>query len=175
MDAINKIEKVRKEKDSFFKIDSQSPIPYEEKNDFTGLNYYLIKPEFRFILELHEHKNKEKVEVEDNKGNKQKFICWGEFRFKINNKQINLQAYKSNPYEERLWIPFKDETNKKETYGAGRYIDLDEGNKEDGKWILDFNQAYNPFCAYSENYVCPFIPPKNWLKIKIEAGEKNYH
>ena len=176
MGIINRIEVERKEKDLFFKTDPQSPIPYKERNDFTNFNYYSIKPEFRFTLELYEHKDKKKTEVNDNKGNKQEFIRWGEFRFEINNKQISLQAYKSGPNEEMLWVPFKDETNKEETYGAGRYIDLDSiRDKEGDKWILDFNQAYNPFCAYSENYVCPFIPPENWLKVKIEAGEKKYH
>jgi uncharacterized protein (DUF1684 family) len=175
MEITNKIEAERKEKDSFFKMHPQSPIPYEKRNDFTALNYYPIKPEFRFILELREHKDKERIEVEDNKGNKQEFLRWEEFRFEVDGKQIILQAYKANPNEERLWVPFRDSTNEKETYGAGRYIDLESSrDKEDDKWILDFNLAYNPFCAYSENYVCPFIPPENWLPVKVEAGEKKY-
>ncbi len=174
MDVINKIERERKEKDLFFKTHPQSPIPYEKRDSFNGLKYYPINPKLRFTLELHEHKDKKKIEINDNKGNKQEFIRWGEFRFKINGKQVTLQAYKSKSNEERLWIPFRDETNKEETYGAGRYIDLESfRHKEGGKWILDFNQAYNPFCAYSENYVCPFIPSENWLKVKIEVGEKN--
>ncbi|MCG3257176.1 MAG: DUF1684 domain-containing protein, partial [Candidatus Heimdallarchaeota archaeon] len=59
-------------------------------------------------------------------------------------------------------------------YGAGRYIDLDERNKKDGNRIVDFNLAYNPFCAYSDHYVCPFIPPENWLKIVLKVGEKDF-
>lgn len=60
--------------------------------------------------------------------------------------------------------------------GAGRYIDLkpDRHHTGDGKWIFDFNVAYNPWCAYSEAYACPFVPPENWLKVSIYAGEKNY-
>lgn len=87
---------------------------------------------------------------------------------------MTLQAYKREKNEEDLWLPFKDQTNGKETYGAGRYIDLSGINEMEGKWIVDFNQAYNPFCAYSENYVCPFIPPENWLNIEIKAGEKDF-
>ena len=175
MDTISKIENGREEKDSFFKMHPQSPISYEEKNGFRGLNYYPVKAELRFTLELHENKDKKMIEVNDNKENKQEFLRWGEFRLEIGGEQVILQAYKSDPYEERLWVPFRDNTNKKETYGAGRYIDLESRrDKEDGKWILDFNQAYNPFCAYSENYICPFIPPENWLPVKIEAGEKKY-
>ncbi|MHA1701352.1 MAG: DUF1684 domain-containing protein, partial [Promethearchaeota archaeon] len=72
---------------------------------------------------------------------------------------------------------FRDETSGKETYGAGKYLDLEEENHKisKGKWILDFNVAYNPFCAYSEKYACPFVPPENWLKVPIFAGEKKYH
>ncbi len=174
MDTIDKIKAERKEKDLFFKTHPQSPLLYEERNNFTRLKYYPVKSELRFTLGLYEHKDKKKIEVKDNKGNTQEFIRWGEFRFKVKNEQIILQAYKSDLYEEKFWIPFKDKTNGKETYGAGRYIDLDERNKKDNKWILDFNQSYNPFCAYSENYVCPFIPPENWISVKIEAGEKKY-
>lgn len=175
IDMITKIEKERKEKDVFFKVHSQSPIPPEEKNNFTSLNYYPVKPEFRFVIDIHEHKDKDEVEVNDNKGNRQEFLRWGEFKFELNDKQVTLQAYKSDLREERLWVPFRDMTNEKETYGAGRYIDLDAyQDKKDDKWILDFNRAYNPFCAYSESYVCPFIPPENWLELEVKAGEKKY-
>jgi len=114
--------------------------------------------------------------METTKGGIQEFIRWGEFRFNMDEKQCVIQAYKSNPEEERLWIPFRDKTSGKDTYGAGRYIDLETGKHltSDGKWILDFNKAYNPWCAYSEEYVCPFIPPENWFEIPIKAGEKKY-
>lgn len=175
MTLTDKLEKQRREKDGFFKSHPRSPIPLQERDDFTGLNYYPVTPELRFKLTLHEHNDKEKVEVQDNQGNTQEFIRWGEFRFTINEEEHTLQAYKSNPDETRLWVPFKDETNEKETYGAGRYIDLEAPqDKKADKWILDFNQAYNPFCAYNERYVCPFIPPANWLETKIKAGEKRY-
>lgn len=87
-----------------------------------------------------------------------------------------LQAYKSDYLQESLFIPFRDITNGKETYSAGRYIDLDSVKHtiDKGKWILDFNRAYNPFCAYNSAYSCPFVPPENWLKVAIQAGEKKY-
>lgn len=175
MSLTDKIKKQRKEKDSFFKSHPRSPLPPHERDDFTGLNYYPVNSELRFTLKLHEHSDKEKIEVADNQENKQEYIRWGEFRFTINSDEHTLQAYKSKPHEERLWVPFKDETNGEETYGAGRYIDLVASHDKKGeKWVLDFNQAYNPFCAYNESYVCPFVPAENWLKIKIKAGEKQY-
>jgi len=76
----------------------------------------------------------------------------------------------------RLFIPFRDATSGQETYGAGRYLDLeaDQHLTADGKWIVDLNRAYNPWCAYSEDYVCPFVLPENWLEVPIRAGEKSY-
>ncbi|MBA7567111.1 hypothetical protein ES708_08811 [subsurface metagenome] len=110
------------------------------------------------------------------KGNEQDFLRWGEFRFKIGGKEQTLQAYRSNPQEEMLFVPFRDATSGKETYGAGRYLDLEpeRDRTADGKWILDFNKAYNPWCVYSEVYTCPFVPIGNWLEVSIQAGEKNY-
>lgn len=144
--------------------------------EFSGLDYYPPNPSLRFELELHEHKEKEKIKIEDTGGNEREFLRWGEFRFRIANEECTLQAYKSEPEEEQLFIPFRDATSGKETYGAGRYLDLEpeEHYTAERKWILDFNKAYNPWCAYSEYYVCPFVPPENWLKAPVRSGEKKY-
>ena len=170
------IEQFRREKDQFFKFHPSSPIPVEDRAKFQGLRYYPPDPKYRFKLELHEHKEKEIVEIEDTAGQIRRFLRWGEFRFKIEGKECRLQVYTNNPVEEELFIPFRDKTNGIETYGAGRYIDLyyERDRTKDGKWILDFNKAYNPWCAYNENYACPFVPPENWLDVPIRAGEKAY-
>ena len=87
-----------------------------------------------------------------------------------------FQAYKSRSEEGTPFVPFKDATSGKETYRTGRYRDLDpDGDRTpDGKWILAFNQAYNPRCVYSEAYTCLFLPIEAWLEAPIRAGEKNY-
>jgi uncharacterized protein (DUF1684 family) len=169
-----RLEKEREEKDKFFAVHWQSPIPPEERAKFKGLNYYPPNADYRFELELHEHQDKKRLQIEDTGGNIRDFLRWGEFRFKIGDEEYTLQAYKSDPQEELLFIPFKDATSGKETYGAGRYIDREYKRDctPEGRWILDFNKAYNPWCAYSKNYVCPFVPPENWLKVAIRAGEK---
>jgi uncharacterized protein (DUF1684 family) len=171
------MERARVNKDSFFAQQWQSPIPPQDRSRFKGLEYYPPDPSYRFELELHEHPEKQAVRMAYTKGNEQDFLCWGEFRFKAGGKEQILQAYKRSRGEEMLFVPFKDVTSGKETYGAGRYLDLDpEGDRTaDGKWILDFNQAYNPWCAYSESYTCPFVPVENWLEAPIYAGEKDYH
>jgi hypothetical protein len=169
------LERARESKDAYFAQHWQSPIPPQDRPRFKGLQYYLPDPSYRFELELYEHSEKGAVRMAYTKGNEQDFVRWGEFRFKIAGREQSLQAYKGNREEERLFVPFKDATSGKETYGAGRYLDLepDRDRTQEGKWILDFNQAYSPWCAYSEAYTCPFVPAENWLEVPILAGEKN--
>ena len=171
-----KIQQERDQKDMFLSSHYQSPIPFEQRQNFNGLDYFPPDPDYRFELELHEHEEKKTLTIEDTQGNQREFLRWGEFRFKIDEKDCTLQAYKSDPDEERLFVPFKDKTSAKETYGAGRYLDLDyeAHHTADEKWILDLNNAYNPWCAYSDAYACPFVDPENWLKVEVRAGEKNY-
>jgi uncharacterized protein (DUF1684 family) len=170
------LERARESKDAFFAEHWQSPIHPQDRSRFKGLQYYPPDPSYRFELELQEHPEKQVVRMAYTKGNEQDFLQWGEFRFKIGEKEQALQAYKSSSEEGTLFVPFKDATSGRETYGAGRYIDLDPDRdwSPDGKWILDFNQAYNPWCVYSEAYTCPFVPGENWLEVPILAGEKNY-
>ena len=108
------------------------------------------------------------------KGTRQQFHRLGYFEFDIEGRMVNLQAYKSAEREsDELFIPFRDGTSGKESYAAARYLDIEE--KADNNYVIDFNYAYNPYCAYSEDYVCPLPPKENWLDVKILAGEVNYH
>lgn len=85
------------------------------------------------------------------------------------------QTLKSNPvYADYLFLPFKDETNGKTTYGGGRYMNISKKDLEDGEILLDFNTCYNPWCAYSDGFNCPIPPKENILAVSIEAGEKLY-
>jgi len=173
---MGQIQREREEKDRFFAEHWQSPIPPEDQVNFKGLDYFPPEPSYRFELELHEYKEKTRIKIAYSKGEEKEFIRWGEFRFKVGDEQVTLQAYKSSSEEETLFVPFRDLTSGKETYGAGRYIDLnpERDRTPDGKWILDFNKAYNPWCVDSQMYTCPFVPPENWLKVPIRAGEKDY-
>jgi len=166
----------REQKDTFFLIHPQSPIPFDEREEFKGLDYYPPDPDYRFELKLNEYPEKKKIKMSYTRGEEQEFIRWGEFQFKIGGQEQVLQAYKGSPEKERLFVPFRDATSGKETYGAGRYLDLEAERHRtaEGKWVLDFNKAYNPWCAYSETYTCPFVPPDNWLEVPMCAGEKNY-
>jgi uncharacterized protein (DUF1684 family) len=170
------LEREREMKDRLFAEHWQSPIPVKERTRFKGLDYFPLDPAYRFELDLHEHEERRAVRMAYTKGQEQDFLRWGEFRFKVGDKKQAIQAYKSDPAEESLFILFRDATSGKETYGAGRYLDLepDKDRTVEGNWILDLNKAYNPWCVYSEDYTCPFVPPENWLEVPICAGEKNY-
>jgi uncharacterized protein (DUF1684 family) len=170
------IERVRETKDAFFAQNWQSPISFQDRSRFEGLQYYPPNPSYRFELEL-QYPEQHVVRIAYTKGNEQDILRWGEFRFKIDGKELSLQAYKHSREEEMLFVPFKDATSGKETCGAGRYLDLEpDGDRtQEGRWILDFNQAYNPWCAYNDDYTCPFVPAENWLEVPIYAGEKYYH
>ena len=174
---IEQIQNQRASKDQFFKEHLQSPIPSAEQPTFSGLQYFPIDPAFRFELTLNLLPTPEKFESADSAGNPRQFYRFGTFSFIIEGCEGTLHAYKSDLSEERLFIPFKDTTNGKETYGAGRYLDLEDAHDKtpEGAWIIDFNKAYNPFCAYNHQYACAFTPFENHLKVSIPAGEKVLH
>ena len=171
-----RIEMRRRGKDRFFRGHPQSPIPLREQGTFEGLRYYPVDPSYRFELQLHEHEQKKMVRLKTTYGGERELLRWGEFRFKIGEEQCTLQAYRTDPSVERLFIPFRDGTSGLETSEKGRYLDLEpEIHRTPGrKWIVDFNEAYNPWCEYSDDFVCPFAPPQNWLKAPIRTGEKSF-
>lgn len=165
----------RESKKEYFGESPRSPLPPEMQGEkFPGLEYYEIDPEYRYVLDLEEHEQKETVTVETTAEGEQTYLRWGAFRFELDGDRV-LQAYRPDREADRLWVPFRDETNGEETYGAGRYIDLeDDEHLTDDGWILDLNQAYNPTCAYNYAYECPLIPRENWLDVRVEAGEKDF-
>ncbi|MFW6449369.1 MAG: DUF1684 domain-containing protein, partial [Halobacteriota archaeon] len=144
----------REHKDEYFASHPHSPIPPADRETFDGLSYYPVEEAYRFELELHEHAEKEAVTVGTSSGGEQDYRRWGEFRFEVDGEQVSLQAYKADPDDDRLWVPFRDATSGETTYGAGRYLDLeaDHHRLDGGRWVLDFNEAYNPTCAYSDHY-----------------------
>ena len=172
MSFAKSVENGRKEKDSFYKFSDDSPIP--ERESFAGLKYFPSDEKYRMKLKLQRYPNPEIVTMVTSKGTQQRFYRVGYFEFEIDGKKARLQAYRSaERADEHLFIPFRDKTSGKESYGAARYIDLDL--TQDDNYVLDFNTAYNPYCAYSDDYVCPLPPRENSLDVEIRAGEKKYH
>ena len=169
------LEAERREKDQFFKEHPHSPIPWVLRDKFIELTYFPPNPAYRFHLALVRYPNPQPVVLMTSKGTPRDMLKWGSFEFTVQGQTRRLQAYKSvrpEPGEESLFVPFRDGTSGKESYGAARYLDLPLGPSDE--YEFDFNRAYSPYCAYSDDYVCPFPPRENWLDIRIEAGEQDF-
>lgn len=162
------LEAERAEKDVYFRRDPYGPI--EDRQNFTGLKYYPPDPAFRYTLPLHPFEP-EPITFQTSTGDERVYNRIGTVEFEVNGQSAQLAIYKSEDYDE-LFLPFRDATSGTETYGAGRYLEPVE--LANGELLVDFNLAYNPYCAYSENFSCPLPPVGNWLKVPIQAGEKNY-
>jgi uncharacterized protein len=165
---------LRADKDSFFRNDIDSPISPSERSSFKGLKYFPPDDGYRVTSKLERFDNPKPIVISTSTGTQQAYVRYGAFTFQIQGKILKLFVYKSaeDPYARSLFIPFSDATSGHETYGAGRYLDLEEQGGDD--YELDFNMAYNPYCAYSEEYACPIPPVENRLPVRILAGEKNY-
>jgi uncharacterized protein (DUF1684 family) len=168
MDDLNTF---RDEKNRFFKTDPHSPLSNDQKADFKGLHYFPNNPELRFLLEIDPFENQEIVQMQTSTGDLNEYLKYGLIRFNVEGEKVELTVYTSDHGE--AFVPFKDQTSGKDTYGAGRYLELEK--HEGNQYLVDFNLAYNPWCAYSPDYSCPIPPRENHLQVPIKAGEMNYH
>jgi len=175
---MNQLESIRTEIDHFLKHHPQSPLEFETRSSFQGLDYYEFNPNLIFEVDIEPFPDDESlVLMQTSTGDEQQFRRWGRFSFEIGGVQASLTIY-SSPHGHDFFMPFKDATNGKETYGAGRYLDDHRPGFRpisSGKFEVDFNYAYNPYCAYSPHYSCPLPPRENWISVPVEAGEKDYH
>jgi uncharacterized protein len=165
---------LRADKDSFLKNDIDSPIPPKDRPNFRGLNYFPPDQSYRVASRLERFDSAKPIMMATSLGTRQAYVKYGALTFKIGESPLRLVVYKSaeDPYARSLFVPFSDGTSGLETYAAGRYLDLEEQGGDN--YELDFNLAYNPYCAYSEEYTCPIPPAENKLPVRILAGEKNY-
>ncbi len=171
---LEELEAWKKGKDEFFATSHESPFHHQER-EFSGLKYFTPDSKYRMTLKLHRYEQPEIVTMATSTGTQQRFHKVGYFEFEADGKKARLQAYKSAEREgadNGLFVPFKDGTSGRESYGAAKYLDLE--TTPDDNYTVDFNYAYNPYCAYSEDYVCPLPPKENWLSIAIRAGEQKY-
>jgi len=161
-----------KAKDDFFKNDPQSPLNQAQKGAFSGLNYYPENTQLRYNLPIEKTEKMEHVIMATSIGDQQEYVHVGQIRFSVGGQDAILQVYVSEGGFDYL-VPFVDATAPEETYGAGRY--LEPGELGDGNLYVDFNLAYNPYCAYNDNWSCPLPPSVNRISVRIEAGEKKFH
>ncbi len=159
----------REAKDHFFGNSLESPLSHEARRVFDGLDYYDPNPDLVFRLRVEPGDDSE-VRVGTSDGAERTYRRAGTVRFDVNGEATQLTLYATG--HTGYFLPFRDSTSGRDTYGAGRYLDIEPN--EDGTVTLDFNYAYNPTCAYDEAYSCPLPPVENWLRVPIEAGEKDF-
>jgi uncharacterized protein (DUF1684 family) len=144
---------------------------------FSGLHYFSIDPKYKIKAKLRAIENKKVVLLATSDGKEENYLEYAFAEFSLDGKEnqlLILELMETGPNRGKLFLAFADETSGNETYGAGRYLDLKKVPAA-STVILDFNLAYNPYCAYNDSYSCPFPPRENILKVPILAGEKNYH
>jgi hypothetical protein len=158
---------LRAQKDRFFKENPQSPLTETQKDHFTGLTYFVPAPDLDLTVEVTPFEKKENVQIAHTKGDSRWFMRWGTFTFEIGAETARLTIYRAANY---FFLPFVDALAGRETYGVGRYLEPEQLN--DVRFRVDFNQAYNPYCAYGNNWNCPVTPAENRLTVPVRAGEK---
>jgi uncharacterized protein len=169
LEYASRLKQERIGKDKYFKENKDSPI--ENKADFKGLKYYEINEKYKVVasLILESDDKKNIIQTTDNKVDTLK--VFGVAKFKINGKMSQLTIY-NQQNSRSLFVPFRDGSSGKETYGGGRFLEVPITDVLGNKVVLDFNLAYHPYCAYNHTYICPIPPKENTLEISILAGEK---
>jgi uncharacterized protein (DUF1684 family) len=176
----------RSAREEFFRSDPESPFRQDSTAIFTGIRWYPVDPMFRGRSVLHRYENPQSVDVVGTGGETRRQLRYGYFEFTVPDSagkpvMIRLHAYKeagaSDPrFTNFLSVWFTDETTGVETYGVGRYVDIErERNDDNHEYIIDLNMAYNPFCAYSDLYSCAIPTKDDHIPVHIRAGEQMYH
>jgi len=164
---MTELETFRAEKDDFFAHHYQSPLLPEQRNDFKGLNYYPENKDLQLEVQVEEFVEKDRIEMQTTTGDVQVYERYGRFHFTVDGADVGLTLYRG-PHG--FFLPFVDSAAGKETYPSGRYLEPEPlpGNR----FLVDFNLAYNPYCAYNDKWSCPITPFENRLKVSVRAGEK---
>ena len=157
----------RVEKDQFFGRHHQSPLTPVQKQHFQGLNYFPENAALRLEVDVETSSTSGNILIQTTGGQPQSYQRFGKFRFLVDGQSAELTIYKN---QQGYFLPFVDGLAGKETYPAGRYLEPEK--LPSGKFLVDFNLAYNPYCAYNEQWSCPITPAENRLKVAVRAGEK---
>ncbi len=171
------IEKHREEYKAEFLHDARSPL---KAGDLKDLHFFAPDSSYKVFADFELLDETEPFRMPTYDGSAKEYVRYGIASFTLNGKPLKLTIYRSiqlmatEQYKDYLFLPFTDLTNDKETYGGGRYIDLSTSSVKNNQVEIDFNKAYNPYCAYSSGYSCPVPPEENDLPVAVRAGEKNF-
>ncbi|WP_291777256.1 DUF1684 domain-containing protein [Cecembia sp.] len=171
---VENIQKERERQFRFLKFNLDSPLEDHQKSELTSLSFYPIDMSYRIRAKMVPAEDRRMLEIPMTDGTVEKYLKHSYAEFQLNGQPLRLlllQAAKESD-KRNFFLAFADDTSGEETYGGGRYINL----RQDGKnsITIDFNMAYNPYCAYNPDYACPLPPRENVLEIPIRAGEKDY-
>ncbi len=174
---IAKVEQHRIEVNDYMKENPASPFNAKGKVEFHQLNYFDVNPELQFQSKLYEYNPKDTVTIYGTKGETRTSVRYGYVIFPYQNKthKINVYQGQTSSGEKYYSIWFTDETTNKETYGVGRYLNFEKMEDPDHIYTVDFNYAYNPYCAYSKDYSCAIPTKEDHINAAITAGEKKFH
>ena len=174
---ISAIEKFQKNLNTEYQNPKETPLRDDNFQKFTVHPFFPINLKYRVVAKFTKIENPQNFEFPTSAGKTQTYKAFGKISFKLDGKNYTLTIYQSQSlmktpgYDDYLFLPFHDLTNAQETYGGGKYLDLRIPKSD--KIIIDFNQSYQPYCAYNPyDYNCPIVPEENSLPIKIEAGVK---
>lgn len=178
------LDQFRAQRDDLFRRHPQSPIPPDDRASFAGLTYFQSDPSYRLTTEIEPISEGELLEIDT--GGEDGVIRYrraGLLNFELQGARCRLTLFSLVGYGGGLFLPFRDLTSGRETYGGGRYL-FDTVKNTDGLALIlstgspeitiDFNYAYNPSCAYDARWACPLAPRENWLTVGVHAGEKVY-
>jgi len=179
LDYKTEIENHRKGRNIKMVYTEGSPLPVEERKNFDGLKYFEIDKKYKLEATLVKAEEQQTIAMKTSTDREPEYIQYGEIMFTLHGEDYKLLVYQSKKLldvqkeVDHIFIPFRDKTSGKESYGGGRYVDCKLPT--DGKTVvIDFNKAYNPYCAYNPKYSCVIPPEENRLSVRIEAGEKTY-
>jgi len=168
----------QRELNAEYKDATKSPLKDKDRKDFTGLDFFKFDSTYVVSAILKRSPDSDWFDMKTTTSRVSRERVFGLVSFKINNKRYQLNVYqgqdliKKEGFEDYLFLPFIDNTNGDESYGGGRYIDLRIPVGD--TIIIDFNKAYNPYCAYNEKYSCPIVPRVNYLPIEVKAGVRAF-
>jgi len=169
---VKQLEDARTYKDKDFRESPESPVPPDKRDALLPLRYFPIDQNYSVPAVLRRSDERPVFEMPTSTGALRKMQLVGVLEFTLQGEVRSLGAFVPDGTERitNLFVPFADQTTGTETYSAGRYLDIDSTTT--GYHTIDFNRAYNPYCAYNASYECPFPPPTNRMKAPIRAGEK---
>jgi hypothetical protein len=177
MAYIDSVQTHRNETDLYMKDNPNSPFNYKDKVEFHPLNYFKVDPRFKFESRLNEYNPKDSVTIYGTKGETRKTVRYGYVVWNFNSTEYQINIYESSAKDGLKYysIWFTDKTTNDETYGVGRYINFEKSDNPDHIYNIDFNLAYNPYCAYSKEFSCAIPTKEDYIDLAIKAGEKKFH